>query len=53
MIFNCMDYERDTVTPKIHPTQKGIGLMKKLITTLQTPGDVVIDPCAGSNPLSG
>ena len=48
MIFNCMDYERDTVTPKIHPTQKGIGLMKKLITTFTDPGDVVIDPCAGS-----
>lgn len=48
MIFNCMDYERDTTTPKIHPTQKGIGLMKKLITTFTDPGDVVIDPCAGS-----
>lgn len=22
MIFNCMDFERDTTTPKIHPTQK-------------------------------
>src|SRR5574344_2364494 len=32
MVFNCMDYQRDTTTPKIHPTQKGIGLMKKLIS---------------------
>jgi len=48
MIFNCMDYERDTTTPKIHPTQKGIGLMKKLISIFTDPGDVVIDPCAGS-----
>lgn len=22
MVFNCMDYPRDTITPKIHPTQK-------------------------------
>jgi site-specific DNA-methyltransferase (adenine-specific) len=48
MIFNCMDYERDTTTPKIHPTQKGIELIKKLIITFTDPGDVVIDPCAGS-----
>jgi site-specific DNA-methyltransferase (adenine-specific) len=48
MIFNCMDYERDTEMPKIHPTQKSIGLIKKLISIFTDPGDVVIDPCAGS-----
>lgn len=48
MIFNCMDYQRDTTTPKIHPTQKSIHVLKKLITIFTDPGDVVIDPVAGS-----
>ncbi len=48
MVFNCMDYERDTVTPKIHPTQKSIHIIKKLIETFTDIGDVVIDPTAGS-----
>ena len=48
MIFNCMEYERDTTTPKIHPTQKSITVIKKLITTFTDIGDVVIDPVAGS-----
>ena len=48
MVFNCMDYVRDNATPKIHPTQKSIDVIKKLITTFTDIGDVVIDPCAGS-----
>lgn len=48
MIFNCMDYERDTTTPKIHPTQKSIHVIKKLINMFTDIGDVVIDPVAGS-----
>lgn len=48
MIYSCMDYVRDTTTPKIHPTQKSIHILKKLITIFTDPGDVVIDPCAGS-----
>lgn len=48
MIFNCMDYTRDTTTPKIHPTQKSIHLLSWLIEIFTDPGDVVIDPCAGS-----
>ena len=48
MIFNCMDYQRDTTTPKIHPTQKSIHVLKQLINTFTDVGDVVIDPCAGS-----
>jgi site-specific DNA-methyltransferase (adenine-specific) len=48
MIFNCMDYERDNVTPKIHPTQKSIFLLQKLIEIFTDPGEVVIDPVAGS-----
>lgn len=48
MVFNCMDYPRDNKTPKIHPTQKSVPLLEKLISLFTDPGDVVIDPCAGS-----
>jgi site-specific DNA-methyltransferase (adenine-specific) len=48
MIFNCMEYQRDNETPKIHPTQKSIHVMKNLISIFTDPGDVVIDPTAGS-----
>jgi site-specific DNA-methyltransferase (adenine-specific) len=48
MIFNCIDYTRDNETPKIHPTQKSIHVIKNLIEIFTDIGDVVIDPCAGS-----
>jgi len=48
MVFNCLDYKRDTQTPKIHPTQKSIHVLKHLISVFTDPGDVVIDPVAGS-----
>lgn len=51
MIFNVMDWEqdkRDEMYQKIHPTQKPVALLEKLIKIFTDPGDVVIDPCAGS-----
>ena len=48
MVFNCMDVVRDTTTPKIHPTQKSIYTLRKLIEIFTDPEDVVIDPVAGS-----
>ena len=48
MVFNCMDYPRDTDTRKIHPTQKSVPLLRRLIELFTDPDDVVIDPCAGS-----
>lgn len=48
MIFNCFDWERDTSVNKIHPTQKPVALLKRLIEVFTDPGDVVIDPVAGS-----
>ena len=48
MVFNCIDYPRDTKTPKIHPTQKSVPLLEYLIRLFTDEGDVVIDPCAGS-----
>lgn len=48
MIFNCFDVERDTSTKKIHPTQKSVPLLERLIEIFTDKGDVVIDPVAGS-----
>lgn len=48
MIFNCMDYPRDLGMERIHPTQKSIPLLKRLIELFTDPDDVVIDPFAGS-----
>lgn len=48
MIFNIMDWERDTETERIHPTQKPIKVLKKLIEIFTDEGDIVIDPVAGS-----
>jgi site-specific DNA-methyltransferase (adenine-specific) len=48
MIFNCFYWPRDTRTPKVHPTQKPVKLLEALIHIFTDPGDVVIDPCAGS-----
>lgn len=48
MIFNCIDWPRDGESEKIHPTQKPVELLKKLIEIFTDPNDVVIDPCAGS-----
>lgn len=51
MIFNVIDWESDNdleVYEKIHPTQKPVRLIEKLINIFTDEGDVVIDPCAGS-----
>lgn len=48
MIFNWMEWPRDNSVEKIHPTQKPIPLLKKLINIFTDEGDVIIDPCAGS-----
>lgn len=49
MIFNCFDWPEDYKTvPKIHPTQKPVPLLENLISIFTDPGDVVIDPVAGS-----
>lgn len=50
MVFNWFPWNRDSAKeyPKIHPTQKPVGVLKRLIEIFTDPGDVVIDPCAGS-----
>lgn len=50
MVKNWFELQRDdrSVYPKIHPTQKPVGLLRTLIELFTDEGDVVIDPCAGS-----
>lgn len=49
MVFNWFSWRKDPPSiPKIHPTQKPVVLLKQLISIFTDPGDVVIDPCAGS-----
>jgi len=48
MVFNCIDYKKDTKTKKVHPTQKSVKLLETLIRLFTDRGDVVIDPVAGS-----
>lgn len=49
MVLNWFSWERDSKEiPKIHPAQKPIKVLKKLIEVFTDPGDVVIDPCCGS-----
>jgi site-specific DNA-methyltransferase (adenine-specific) len=48
MVFNIIDWKKDSKTKKIHPTQKPINVLKNLIQIFTDEGDVVIDPVAGS-----
>ena len=49
MIKNWFEWKKDgKEIPRIHPAQKPVNLLKQLISIFTDPGDVVIDPCAGS-----
>lgn len=50
MVYNWFEWRRDNGKeyPKVHPTQKPVNLLRRLIEIFTAPGDVVIDPCAGS-----
>ena len=50
MVFNWFEWKKDNSKEyaKIHPTQKPINILKKLIKIFTDEGDVVIDPVAGS-----
>ena len=50
MILNWMEWKRESKKeyPKIHPAQKPVSLMKRLIEIFTDEGDVIIDPVAGS-----
>ena len=42
------DYDDRSAIPKVHPTQKPIKVLQRLIELFTDEGDVVIDPVAGS-----
>lgn len=48
MIFNAIPWEKDTASEKLHPCQKPVKLIQQLINLFTQPGDVVVDPVAGS-----
>lgn len=49
MVFNWMKWVQDSSEiPKCHPTQKPQSILRKLISIFTDPGDIVIDPVAGS-----
>lgn len=48
MILNWFRWDIDNIYPKIHPTQKPVPVLKRLIDIYTDVGDVVIDPVAGS-----
>lgn len=49
MVFNWFQWEKDGKDiPKIHPAQKPVAVLKRLIEIFTDPGDAVIDPCCGS-----
>ena len=45
---NVLNFQAEIQTGKIHPTQKPVALFEYLIRTYTNPGDVVLDPTAGS-----
>lgn len=49
MVLNWFRWNRDGKRiPKIHPTQKPVNVLARLIEIFTDEGDVVIDPCCGS-----
>ena len=52
MVYNVFDWIQDDIKSplyrKIHPTQKPVKLLERLIEIFTDEGDVVIDPVAGS-----
>lgn len=49
MVLDWFEWETDgKEVPRIHPTQKPVKVLKRLIEVCTDPGDVVIDPCFGS-----
>lgn len=52
MVFNVIDWVKDSpknpMYKKIHPNQKPLGLLRKLILLFTDEGEMVIDPVAGS-----
>ncbi len=50
MVFNWFEWKRDSAKEykKIHPTQKPVNILKKIIEIFTDEWDVIIDPVAWS-----
>jgi site-specific DNA-methyltransferase (adenine-specific) len=50
MVFNCRwsGFVKDGGDKKLHPTQKALAVMKWCVETFSKPGDLILDPFAGS-----
>lgn len=48
MVYNHMNFPKEIMNSKYHPTQKPVALIKRLIELFTDKYDVVIDPVAGS-----
>ena len=49
MVFNWFNWQRDDKSiPKVHPNQKPVALLKRIISVFTDEDDFVIDPCSGS-----
>jgi len=46
--YMMWEKDKSKEIPKIHPAQKPVAVLKRLIEIFTDPGDVVIDPCCGS-----
>lgn len=45
---NVFVYPRNTLGANIHPTEKPLGLMEDIVKLCSVPGELVLDPTAGS-----
>ena len=48
MVYNWMEWPKSDSAPNIHPTQKPLPLLKRLIRLFTDEWEVVVDPVAGS-----
>lgn len=49
--INVFSYNRVPKALKIHPTEKPVDLLQRLISLLTIPGELIIDPTAGSGSM--
>ena len=50
-VHNVFCYKSPSPHERIHPTQKPLPLIEKLVELFSAPGDVVVDPFAGSGAM--
>ena len=52
MVFNCMEWRKDTRTPKVHPTQKPVALYSWILSNFAKEGWKILDTHLGSGSLA-